>query len=283
MPSGPERGRAGAPHGRPDGSHGRPSARRSHTRLIRRLGREHLRPGPARRVPLPNGPARGAPLVPRPRHGHHQVRRLRRARGTLDRARGPGARPRATGRTAVRSAAADSGPQLRPRRARAADRPIGSQDRPRSDGSVRAVHYPQRQGLAGPRRPAGDLPLPRAQRLQRPHVSARAAGRRRSGTRADHADRHGPRTPPHPGPRAGGRALARVGRARRSARRLLRPRAGERADSPQHRRRTVRRLLLPGRRRRECRRPRKPAPVSAGAALPSRGRSEGPPPDRASL
>ena len=67
----------------------------------------------------------------------------------------------------------------------------------------------ERQGLAGPRRSAGDLPLPRAQRLQRPHVSARAAARRRSGTRADHADRDGPRTPPHPGPGAGGRARAR--------------------------------------------------------------------------
>src|SRR6185437_9011743 len=40
-------------------------------------------------------------------------------------------------------------------------------------------------------------------------------------------------------------------------------------------------LLLPGRRRRECRRPRKPAPVSAGAALPCRGRRGSPPPDPA--
>jgi FtsP/CotA-like multicopper oxidase with cupredoxin domain len=37
---------------------------------------------------------------------------------------------------AVRGAAADSGPQLRPRRARPAERPASPQDRPRRDGGL---------------------------------------------------------------------------------------------------------------------------------------------------
>ena len=49
----------------------------------------------------------------------------------------------------------------------------------------------------------------------------------RSGARADHADRDRPRAPPCPGVRTGGRAHARVRRARRPARGFLRPRTRE--------------------------------------------------------
>src|SRR5213083_311466 len=55
MPPRPERRRAGPPRGRVDRPDSRPPPRRPHARLIRRLGREHLRPGPARRLPLPDG------------------------------------------------------------------------------------------------------------------------------------------------------------------------------------------------------------------------------------
>ena len=123
--------------------------------------------------------------------------------------------------------------------ARAADRPARPQDRPGGDGGFPAIHGRERQGLAGPRRATGDLPLPRSQRLQRPHIPARAVARRRAGARADHADRDRPRAAPRPGARSDGRARARVSRARRPARRLLRSRARERADSystpPPHR------------------------------------------------
>ena len=54
---------------------------------------------------------------------------------------------------------------------------------------------------------------------------------------------------------------------------------GTELDGAQHRRRTVRRLRLPGSRRRERRQPRGPAPLSAGAAFPGRRRGREPPLD----
>ena len=54
----------------------------------------------------------------------------------------------AAGGTAVRGAAAHPGPQLRPRRAGAADRTARPQDRPGGHGGLPAVHGRERQGLA---------------------------------------------------------------------------------------------------------------------------------------
>ena len=45
---------------------------------------------------------------------------------------------------------------------------------------LQPLHHGQRHGLAAPRRRADDLPLPAAERLERPHLPARADPRRRS-------------------------------------------------------------------------------------------------------
>ena len=179
---------------------------------------------------------------------------------------------------AVRGAATDSGPQLRRRRAGEADRAARSQDRPGGDGGLPAVHGRERQGLAGARRPAGDLPLPRAERLQRPHLPARPGARRRTGARPDHADRDRPRAPPYRGAHAGGRTRARLGRARRPARGLLRPRSREpssRCSTPPPPRSTAPRS--PPQTAENAADLERPAPVPAGAALPCRRRGGQPP------
>ena len=74
----------------------------------------------------------------------------------------------------------------------------------------------------------------------------------------------------HPRQRAAGRARTRVGRARRPARRLLRPGAWQRAHAGQHRRRPLRRRPLPRRQRLQRGRSRPDAAVSARHGLPRR-------------
>ncbi len=241
----PQRRRAGRRRCRIDGPHRGPPARCAHARLVRRLGGEPLRAGPAGRLPLSDGAACDAALVPRPRHGCHEVRRVRRARRALDRARRAGTRARAAGGAAVRATAPDPGPQLRRGRGGAAHRPSGAQDRSGRDGGVCAVHRRQRQGVAGARGRAGDVPLPAAERFQRPHLPARPASRRQSRARPDRADRDRPRTAPRPRRCARGRAGARVGGARGPAGRLLGSRRGHRAHAAQHSPRSVRRRRLP--------------------------------------
>ena len=185
----------------------------------------------------------------------------------MDHPRRARARARPARGAAVRGAAADPGPQLQPRREWTVDRPARPQDRPRGNGGVPAVHGRERQGLAGARRSAGDLPLPRPERVERPHLQAGPHARRPLRARSDYPDRHGPRAAARRRRGARGRAHARFGGARRPDRRLLGPRAGQRAHAAQHGVRSLRRRRLPGRRRRERREPEWPPPLPRGDAV----------------
>ena len=149
---------------------------------------------------------------------------------SLDRPRRSRARARAARRTALRGAA------------RMSDRDFDLDDDGRLTGDLLHKTDPevmecfspftdgQRHRLAASRRRADDVPRPAAERLERPHLPARADPRRRARSRADHPDRQRGRTTAIARLDSGAGARARVRGARRSPGRLLGSRGRNRAD-----------------------------------------------------
>ncbi len=189
-----------------------PPARWPRAGAGRRPSGVRLPAGRVRRLRVSEQPAAGDALVPRPRPGHHPAQRLHGHGGLLP---DPGRlreRPRSAGGS-VRDPDRRPGPDLQP--GRLVLLPADDPER-----LLRRQDPGQRQGLAVPRRQAGQVPLPLPQRLAGTHLPAAArepggpgAGdsvrahrhRRRPDLGADHARRlrHG----------AGG-ALRRGGRLR---------------------------------------------------------------------